>query len=370
MAKTCRLAVKDWKDFQSCFSTFDSFTDSGLAIKPSSLSSVGSTILESTASNVIASTAFSYTSNNTEYVTFQYQQDPVPYEQQFYYTQQPVPVVATQTATAFGTSNHPGQTVTYQIPVQQGLHQDVQVQVVNQHQHQQLQQQQQQVIVQQPPDLQPPRSVSGDKMALILAPKPNRSTAAAAAVMIKCEPDPKPKAETGSSLIPEATNPDVCRYAAKVIRETKESLKGGSTKRAFVVEMDLKSHDGVMTKFDKCWKEFQEFIQHEHQPTVQDYVGYFKHVKIVKKSKGSVLWTTFNRLHQVHHAKFKQDLRKIPELLELSQSFRKSTGFEDNGRRMSPDEIHRFLLDSSLDGDHYWLARKAFVVVAHFGNLR
>ncbi len=73
----------------------------------------------------------------------------------------------------------------------------------------------------------------------------------------------------------------------------------------------------------------------------------------------------------MHHQLYQADIRKIPELVELSKTFRypsKIAAFKDNC--LSREEVDRFLQENLLDNDKYWLTRKAFVILTHFGNLR
>ena len=141
------------------------------------------------------------------------------------------------------------------------------------------------------------------------------------------------------------------------------------TKRSFVVEMKEKHEkDTLKMKFEKAWNEFLQYLNHEQKPGTQDYLNYFQYLK-TGKCKPVALWTTFNRLQQFHHQIYKEDLRSVPELLELSKKLKNPEPQElyyfDLG------QIQKFLLisNSQYQDNNYWLCRKAFVVVAHFGQL-
>ena len=141
-----------------------------------------------------------------------------------------------------------------------------------------------------------------------------------------------------------------------------------TTKRSFVVEMKEKHEkDTLKMKFEKAWNEFIQYLNHQQKPETQDYLNYFQYLK-TGKCKPIALWTTFNRLQQFHHQIYKEDLRSVPELLELSKKL----------KNPEPQELYYFhfgqiqqflVLSNNQYQDNYWLCRKAFVVVAHFGQL-
>lgn len=168
----------------------------------------------------------------------------------------------------------------------------------------------------------------------------------------------------------------VSQYAAKVIKETKNYQKEkslGKNQRSFVVLPNGERKvevNGLHAKFLKAWKDFTDFLRHNEKPEKSDYLNYFAHLKSVKGSKGQFLWTTFNRLQQMHHKYYKENLRAMPELQELSKTFRHAESDILSSKSFELSDIYALLLDQSLDLDKYWLSRKAFVVVSHFGRLR
>ena len=144
--------------------------------------------------------------------------------------------------------------------------------------------------------------------------------------------------------------------------------KTNITKRSFVVEMkDKHEKDTLKMKFEKAWNEFIQYLNHQQKPETKDYLNYFQHLK-TGKCKPIALWTTFNRLQQFNHQIYKEDLRSVPELLELSKKLKNPEPLELY--YYQPGQIQQFLLLSSNQyQDNYWLCRKAFVTVAHFGRL-
>ena len=65
---------------------------------------------------------------------------------------------------------------------------------------------------------------------------------------------------------------------------------------------------------------------------------------------GPSLWTTFHRLRQIHQNIYKEDIRAIPELLQLAESYKSmDTNIEKAElNRLSLDEIKTFLTNQTI----------------------
>ena len=65
---------------------------------------------------------------------------------------------------------------------------------------------------------------------------------------------------------------------------------------------------------------------------------------------GPSLWTTFHRLRQIHQNIYKEDIRAIPELLQLAESYKSmDTNIEKAElNRLSSDDIKAFLINPSI----------------------
>lgn len=148
--------------------------------------------------------------------------------------------------------------------------------------------------------------------------------------------------------------------------ETNISTAG---KKSFVIEMtDRPIEDTLKLKFEKAWSDFVQFLGHGEKPSVQEYQTYFDQLKSNKNSKPVAVWTVFNRLQQCHHRYYKEDLRNIPELMELSKKLRNPDPVEQCYFQQS--QIDQFLLLNFPENDlKYWLCRKAFAIISMFGAL-
>ena len=119
---------------------------------------------------------------------------------------------------------------------------------------------------------------------------------------------------------------------------------------AFIVKMsDKHEKDTLKAKFEKAWNDFIIFINHDQKPQILDYVKYFQHLQYSKKYKPVVLWTLFNRLQQSHHSYYKEDIRAIPELCEMSKKL-KNPDIPQEYKNFHQNQIEQFLLQHPYQG--------------------
>ena len=268
-----------------------------------------------------------FTETTTEYITFHYQPE-----------------------VGISSMEIDQQPVTYQIPVQT-IHGDaapafVQLQVVEQVASPTVQ-----VLHQAPTTTQ------------VLPPLPQEPFPESTSIaQVLSAPSVKPK-----SVKEDVIQSSIGKKASKVIESVKSQKSESKAQKSFVI--DLPEHkskkDSMQLKFEKCWKDFQQYLVIDSKPLPCDYLRYLNHLKSLGKG-GFVLWTTFHRLRQVHQDKFKENIRDDPELLAMIKTFKVH---QDPNvwepRDFTMEELNRFVFNETLN-DKFWLLRKTISLIAFY----
>merc|ERR1712062_332647 len=159
------------------------------------------------------------------------------------------------------------------------------------------------------------------------------------------------------------------KKASKVIQSVKSQKHEPKPQKSYVIDLPdhSKKKDSMQLKFEKCWKDFVQFLGTDKKPFPSDYLKYLNHLKAMGKG-GFVLWTTFHRLRQVHQDKFKENIRDNPELLALIKTFKVHQDANLwEPKHFTMEELKRFV--GLTVNDKVWLLRKAISIIAYFTQL-
>ena len=117
------------------------------------------------------------------------------------------------------------------------------------------------------------------------------------------------------------------------------------------------------------WKLFVEFVGHDDKPTETDFVQYVDYLHTQKKLAASTIWKVYSILNHMYQHHFAIKLQTFPKLTQLLKTYNAS--YERKVASVfSKENIETFLQMKELDGDHFWLLRKAVLTVAVSGGLR
>ena len=123
------------------------------------------------------------------------------------------------------------------------------------------------------------------------------------------------------------------------------------------------------TEYIHQWKLFTEFVGHQDQPTETDFIQYVDFLHTQRKYAASTMWKVYSILNHMFQHNFDTKLQEYPKLTQLMKSY--NADYERKVASVfSKENIETFLRMKELDGDPFWILRKAVLCVAVSGGLR
>ena len=109
-----------------------------------------------------------------------------------------------------------------------------------------------------------------------------------------------------------------------------------------------------------------EFDFETGPPGEDEFIKFFKYLRIEKKAASSTLWTTYSYLNSVMQRKYSVRLQQIPRLTLLIKSY--DTDVKQKAKIFDDDKMKQFMVEK--DHSTYWLVRQVIAMIAFFGGLR
>jgi len=128
--------------------------------------------------------------------------------------------------------------------------------------------------------------------------------------------------------------------------------------------------DASRKQYIKIWQDFKTFtVGHNFeasQPGEEEFIAFFKHLRLEKKLATSTLWTNYSMLNSVMKRKYGSKIQNYPRVTMLIK------GFPEDLKKKAHilDEEHLKKFWSMKLDTAYWEVRKAIAVTAVFGGLR
>ena len=128
--------------------------------------------------------------------------------------------------------------------------------------------------------------------------------------------------------------------------------------------------DGSRKQYIKLWQDFKTFtVGHnfeDSQPGEENFITFFKHMRLEKKMATSTLWTHYSMLNSVMKRKYGSKIQDFPRVTMLIKGFPED--LKHKALVLDEEDLKKFW---SLKMDTaYWEVRKAIAITAVFGGLR
>ena len=122
--------------------------------------------------------------------------------------------------------------------------------------------------------------------------------------------------------------------------------------------------------YEKTWNDFISFLKltASDEPSMENYVKYFRFLSEVKKQRATTLWSRSSRLKNIHIRKFSpKNVHDIfPTIWEMIKEYEKSDT-KSEFRVFSKEQVHRTLqLNDPSPG---WILKKAAISIVVCGGL-
>lgn len=123
--------------------------------------------------------------------------------------------------------------------------------------------------------------------------------------------------------------------------------------------------------YAKLWMDFKLFsvtFNSEEGPPGEDIIiDFFKHLRLVKKSAFTSMWTSYSYLNSILKRKYNFQLQSLPRVKMLLQGYeidiKKKAAIFDEAR------LKLFMVEP-MENNTYWEVRQAIAIVSFFGGLR
>ena len=125
-------------------------------------------------------------------------------------------------------------------------------------------------------------------------------------------------------------------------------------------------------RYVKVWKQFKAFSKMSNEfeyrmPSEDEFMDFFRHLRIELKQSCSTLWTTYSMVNSVCKGKYGEKLQKFPRITSLLKSY--DSDVKKKAAVFEPEDLGRFVSSTTLSTP-YWLVRKSIMILCYFGGLR
>ena len=121
----------------------------------------------------------------------------------------------------------------------------------------------------------------------------------------------------------------------------------------------------------KLWMDFKLFsvnFNSEEGPPGEDVIiEFFKHLRLVKKSASTSMWTFYSYLNSVCKRKYNFQLQSLPRVKMLLQGY--ETDVKKKATIFDEARLKLFMVEPMVNNT-YWEVRQAIAIVSFFGGLR
>ena len=123
--------------------------------------------------------------------------------------------------------------------------------------------------------------------------------------------------------------------------------------------------------YAKLWMDFKLFsvnFNTEEGPPGEDLIiDFFKHLRLVKKSASTSMWTFYSYLNSVLKRKYNFQLQSLPRVKMLLQGY--ETDIKKKAAIFDEARLKLFMVEP-MENNTYWEVRQAIAIVSFFGGLR